>query len=247
MTILTKIVHHLHKIAHIIENPKLLLLRWKGGSISRFISLNQPWLRELNIATVLDIGAYTGGSAIIIHAIFPNAKIYSFEPLPSCFEKLQMRMARVKSFTGFNIAIGELAGNLMIECNDFTPSSSLLKMTNLHKTEFPHTCESKAFRVKVERLDSIAEQLTITDPLWIKIDVQGYENKVLQGGERTIKKAKIIVIETSFKKLYKGQSLFDDIYRQLTHWGFTYMGAIEQLRSHKSGQLLQEDSIFIKY
>ncbi|MGB7442590.1 MAG: FkbM family methyltransferase [Coleofasciculaceae cyanobacterium] len=246
MALLAKTMGRLQTLAYIIENPKLLSLRRKGGLVNTFISFNQPWLQALNIATVFDIGAHTGSLALTIHAAFPEAQIYSFEPLPNCFKELQMRMASVKNFTGFNIALGEEASDLMIECNTFTPSSSLLKMTDLHKNEFPYTRDSKAVSIKVERLDNIAKQITIIDPLLVKIDVQGYEDKILKGGENTIKRSKLIIVETSFKELYQGQPLFDSIYHQLTDWGFNYAGAFEQLRGLKSGQVLQEDSLFIK-
>ncbi|MEQ9623696.1 FkbM family methyltransferase [Coleofasciculus chthonoplastes] len=246
MALLPKIARRLQILAHIIENPNLLALILQGGSVSKFISLDQPWLHELNIKTVLDIGAHAGISAVTIHSVFPKAQIYSFEPLPICFHKLQMRMAGVKNFKGFNIALGDCSSTLPLDCNSFTPSSSFLKMTDLHKTEFPYTRHSQPLRVKVERLDTLAEQLTIIDPLWIKIDVQGYEEKVMQGGEKTIQRAKLIIIETSFQKLYEGQPLFDNIYNHLIKYGFNYFGSIDQLRSRKNGQVLQEDSIFMK-
>ena len=119
-------------------------------------------------------------------------------------------------------------------------------MTNLHKTEFPKTSNSKPISITVERLDTIADKLTIIDSLLIKVDVQGYEDKVLRGGEKTIKRAKVIILETSFEELYKSQPLFNDIYKQLVNWGFTYAGSLEDLRSRKSGRILQEDSIFVK-
>ncbi|MEQ8999701.1 MAG: FkbM family methyltransferase [Coleofasciculus sp. B1-GNL1-01] len=246
MTLLPKLARRLQILAYIIEKPKLLALVLQGGSVNKFISLDQPWLHELKIETVLDIGAHAGISAVTIHSLFPKAQIYSFEPLPICFQQLQMRMAGVNNFKGFNIALGDCLSNLPLDCNSFTPSSSFLKMTDLHKTEFPYTRHSQPLSVKVERLDTIAEQIPIIDPLWIKIDVQGYEEKVLRGGEKTIQRAKLIIVETSFKKLYEGQPLFDNIYNHLIKLGFDYFGSLDQLRSRKNGQVLQEDSIFMK-
>lgn len=246
MTIFTTITRRLQTLAHCIENPSIFILRQHGGNINTFISLNQPWFHALNIATVLDIGANVGQFAITINAVIPKAQIYSFEPLPDCFERLELRMAGVKNFAGFNIGIGECSGNLIFERNSFSPSSSFLKMTNLHKTEFSFTNESKPVSVKIERLDSIAEKFIINEPLLIKIDTQGYEERVLRGGEQTIKRAKLIIIETSFEYLYEGQPLFNDVYQQMINYGFVYMGALTQLCSSQSGQVLQADSIFVK-
>jgi hypothetical protein len=55
------------------------------------------WMRNLNIRTVLDVGANIGQFADQIHTIVPEAAIYSFEPLPECCELLVRR-------TGFSLS-----------------------------------------------------------------------------------------------------------------------------------------------
>jgi hypothetical protein len=75
--------------------------------------------------------------------------------------------------------------------------------------------------------------------------VQGYEGHVLAGGEQTVRRAALVIVETSFLPLYAGQPLFADVYRLLTSWGFTYAGALAQLPHPEDGRLMQEDSLFI--
>lgn len=246
MSLISQAVRNLHNLAYLIETPSLFKLYQRGGLPKSFIALNQPWLHALNITTVLDIGANIGRFATTINAVLPKAKIYSFEPLPDCFEQLQLRMANVKNFTGFNIALGEESGDLPFERNAFSPSSSFLKMNDLHKSAFPRTCHEKTVNIKVERLDSFAERIVIAEPLLVKIDVQGYEDRVLRGGEQTIRRAKLIVTETSFERLYTEQPLFDEIYHILSEWGFVYAGALGQLQHPQSGKVIQQDSIFAK-
>lgn len=246
MALLTKITRRLQTLANLIENPKLFYLYQQGGRINTFCLLNQPWLHELNIATVLDIGANRGQFALTINTIFPKASIYSFEPILDCFEQLTASMKSIKNFKAFNIGLGESSGELKFERNAFAPSSSFLKMMDTHKTLFPFTCDSQTITVKVEKLDGIAEQLKIMEPLLVKVDVQGYEDRVLRGGEQTIKRAKLIIIETSFQKLYDEQPLFNDIYNQLLDWGFVYIGTLDQLHNPQNGQILQADSLFLK-
>jgi hypothetical protein len=88
--------------------------------------------------------------------------------------------------------------------------------------------------------------LKLIDPILIKIDVQGFEDKVIAGGADTIKKAKVIIIEVTFKELYTDQPLFHDIYEMLSKLGFTYHGNFDQLPSPVTGEILQADAIFIK-
>lgn len=80
----------------------------------------------------------------------------------------------------------------------------------------------------------------------VKIDVQGYEDRVIRGGQRVISRAKVLIVETSFQTLYDGQPLFEDIYDTLLKMGFRYIGALWQLRSPLNGSILQADSIFVK-
>ncbi|BAY33766.1 hypothetical protein NIES2107_56680 [Nostoc carneum NIES-2107] len=245
MAILTELTRRLNSLARYMENPYLFMLRQRGVMLDTFAILNKPWIHKLNIATVIDIGANIGQFAISINAALPQAKIYSFEPIPDCFHQLKASMAGIKNFTAFNLGIGDQAGDLVFQQNIYSQSSSFLQMTNLHKTAFPETVDSHPINVKIEKLDVVSETIVLTDPLLIKIDVQGYEDKVLSGGKATIKRAKLIIIETSFTGLYQGQPLFDDIYFQLKDWGFTYAGAFDQLYNPQDGKILQADSIFI--
>ncbi|MGJ5675438.1 MAG: FkbM family methyltransferase [Nostochopsis sp.] len=246
MMSLSKLMHRLRNATYLIEDRKLFNLYLKGGIIHNSIVLDKPWFHDFNISTVLDIGANVGQFAVTINKVLPKAKIYSFEPLPECFDKLKARMVNVEKFSGFNLAIGEETGELDFEFNNFSPSSSFLKMNNLHQQEFPETKKSQIVKVKVERLDAIVEEVDITYPLLIKIDTQGYEDKVLSGGSKTIQRATVLIIETSFVELYDEQPLFNDIYTKLRNWGFSYAGSLEQLVSHETGQILQADSIFLK-
>ena len=100
--------------------------------------------------------------------------------------------------------------------------------------------------VRLERLDDVADKLVLRAPLLIKVDVQGYEDKVIAGGERTFQRADLAIVESSFEVLYEEQPLFDDIYQQLVRLGFVYRGAIDQMMSTKDGRPLQADSIFVR-
>ncbi|MBD2353379.1 FkbM family methyltransferase [Tolypothrix sp. FACHB-123] len=246
MPFFSQFTRRLNSLANYIENPQLFGLRQRGGLPNTFLQLNQPWLHSLNINTVIDIGANTGQFALTINKILSKAKIYSFEPLPECFEKLQTLMSNCKNFTGFNVALGDEPGNLTFEKNAFTPSSSFLKMTDLHKTVYPHTKNTNYINVKVETLDHIINSLEIGDNILIKLDVQGYEYKVIRGAENTIMRCKLLIIETSFEPLYEGQPLFNDLYNELIKYGFVYAGAIEQNYNPQNGKILQADSIFIR-
>jgi FkbM family methyltransferase len=246
MTVRIKLAYYLRVAARYIEAPEQLALRRYYFIPPMYGALKQPWVQALKIATVIDIGANVGDFAFTVRPLFPNANLYSFEPLPDCYEAMLRHMHGVPRFTAFNLALGDQAGELTFQRSSHAPSSSFLSMAKTHRTAFPHSAASQRVSVKVERLDTVAPQMMIADPLLVKIDVQGYEGHVLRGGEETIRRATLVIVETSFEVLYEGQPLFEDIHSILSHWGFTYKGPMDQLRHPQDGRPLQQDSLFVR-
>jgi FkbM family methyltransferase len=206
------------------------------------------WIRDLNIRTVLDVGANTGQFAGDIHAILPEAAIYSFEPLRDCYDVLLENMRHLPKFRAFDFALGSEASEIDMHRSEFTPSSSILRMSDLHKRAFPFTSKESLERIVVKRLDDVAGELDLTENILIKIDVQGFEDRVIAGGLKTIQMAKLLIVETSFESLYDGQPLFDTIYEMTKRIGFAYHGSFGfgQLSNPIDGNNLQSDGVFMK-
>jgi len=214
------------------------------------IKKKEPWIKygwmvDEGIKAILDIGANKGQFTLRIHNLLPNACIYAFEPLKICFDELKRTMRGEPKFSCFNFALGEENGRREIYHNDFTPSSSILPMEDLHRNAFPKALRVRKEVIEVHKLDDIADSLNLNTQILIKIDVQGYEANVIRGGEQTIKRAKILIVETSFERLYRGQKLFDDIYSMVKALGFELKGVEEPLHHPKDGRILQCDSIFV--
>jgi FkbM family methyltransferase len=204
------------------------------------------WIRNLNIRTVIDVGASTGQFAGEIHAILPEAAIYSFEPLRDCYDLLVEKMSHVPKFRAFDFALGSEASEVEMHRSEFTPSSSILRMGELHKRAFPFTSKEALEKIAVKRLDDVMGEFDLADNVMIKIDVQGFEDRVIAGGLKTIQIAKLLIVETSFESLYDDQPLFDTIYETLKRMGLAYHGNFSQLLNPIDGSILQADGIFIK-
>ena len=204
------------------------------------------WIQQLEIKTVLDIGAHEGKTAIQFLSLFPDANIHSFEPIPECYSKLVEKTKNEKRCKTYNLAIGETGGTIEFHQSSYSPSSSILPMAKAHEEAFPFTEGGKKVSVNVTSLDSFASQNTFETPLAMKIDVQGYEWQVLKGAINTLKNTKLILIETSFVELYKDQKLFSSIYEMLIQQGFVYVGSFDQLFNPNNGKPIQQDAIFIR-
>ncbi|HEX4707476.1 MAG TPA: FkbM family methyltransferase [Candidatus Udaeobacter sp.] len=204
------------------------------------------WFATSGIKTVLDVGAHMGEFAQRIRTMLPNAELVCFEPLEEPFTKLTERFRGQPNFRAVRYALGDKEGQCEIHHNEYAPSSSLLPMAKLHKQSFTFAVKEKTEMIEVRRLSDVVRELNLRDPLLLKVDVQGFEDKVIAGGEDVVAGAKIIIIEVSFQPLYEGGPLFDDIYRILKERGFTYHGNFDQLLSPKDGRVLQADAIFCR-
>ncbi len=243
--VLSAAAGRINTVARYMGDPVLLDLRRRGLPCECYTLLNRTWLREMGFRTILDIGANTGQFAVAANALFPEAAIYSFEPLPDCFKTLNANMAHAKKFGAFNLGLGAERGELQFNRSSFAPSSSFRKMAAFHREAYPWTADNQTVTVRVDRLDDAAGMIDMAGPILLKIDVQGYEDQVLIGGEQTARRATVIIIETSYVTLYEGQPLFGEIYRTLTGWGFEYKGSLEQAFDRPSGRAMYSDGVFV--
>lgn len=224
---------------------KKLLNRF-GYDVKKYHSVLDTTIRPLGIKTILDIGANNGVFSAHMRQEFPEAMIYAFEPLPDCFQALQSQLAQDARFKAFPVALGNEAGEMVMERSAFHPSSSLRSMSNLHKLLYPKTAESRPETIKIARLDDVLATERLEPGVLVKIDVQGYEDKVLAGGTTILQQAAAAIIEASFVPLYEGQPLFNDICKTMDELGFSYSGDMGRHYSRITDKLLYEDAVFIK-
>jgi FkbM family methyltransferase len=131
---------------------------------------------------LLDIGANVGHYTLL-SGLYSNCKVVSIEPIPGTFDRLA---ANVKLNNWkyapelLNIGLSNEAGELVFTNQQFT--------TNKVSTN------GQGIKVKVKTLDEICAAKT---PDFIKIDVEGYEWFVLNGGLKTLSNdtLKLILIE----------------------------------------------------
>lgn len=208
--------------------------------------LRYRWLETLGIRTVLDVGAHTGETAERLHELFPQATVLSFEPLRDSFETMQRKLGDRPYQRCFNLALGAEPGEQEIHRSAFAQSSSLLKMSELHKQAYPFSAGSSRELIRTDTLDAVAARIPLEAEIFLKIDTQGFEKNVLLGGEQTLRRVRIIVVELSFSELYEGQPRFPEMYAFLTERGFEYRGSWDQFQNPKDGAPLQQDAIFMR-
>lgn len=232
--------------ARYLENPRALSVKRSGGIPETFWKLDHPWFHRLGLRAVVDVGCNDGQFALTARRLLPTAEIYSFEPIPECLARAKSHFAGDDRFRIFNCALGDRPGETSFSVSEVTGASSLLGMSSLQARHFPDSTRQRKIPVRIETLDGVLAPLAIAGPILLKIDVQGYEQQVLNGGAATLQQTKLVVLEASFEAFYEGQALFSDLYAHLQAAGFSLLDSFNMMYAPDHGRALQGDFIFIR-
>jgi FkbM family methyltransferase len=201
---------------------------------------------------VLDVGANAGQFARYVTALLPQARVFCFEPLPGPFEQLRnwadshgMNGSRV---IAINAALGDSEGEVEIFHHvEHTPSSSLLRSTSLTGGLYPQTRKQRTEIVSLRTLDKMVEDSSIqlVPDILIKMDVQGYEDRVLRGGAKVFASARACLLEINLDLLYEKQASFNELVSLLDGYGLSYRGNFHQTYG-RDGHVIFVDAVFTR-
>lgn len=214
---------------------------------SKLAQFNLCGLKAIPIKTVIDIGANTGQFARAMSLHFPEATFLCFEPLPEPYVALEHwareTNGRVQTF---NVAIGDQDGQKQMYFHrDFSPSSSLLVATDLSEILFPAIKNQERVAVKLVTLDRALQNTKLEDKILIKLDVQGFEDRVLKGGKEIFGKATACILEISLDTLYEGQADFRELCTQLDQMNYRYAGNLDQVYA-EDGHVIYLEAVFLR-
>ncbi|MFT4629240.1 MAG: FkbM family methyltransferase [Cryomorphaceae bacterium] len=232
---------------------ELRKLFWMAGyDVSRFTPASHPLaqrkrlLLHYNIDTVLDVGANSGQFAQQLKNDLGYTKsIISFEPLSSAFELLRLKAKNDPDWEVFNFALGDVEEQREINIAGNSYSSSFLDMLPSHIQSAPESRYIDKEIIEIRRLDSIFSEIcNTTNKIYMKIDTQGFESKVIAGAENSLLSIGTVQLEMSLVPLYKGELLFNELYSLMVAKGYSLVGIEPGFADENSGQLLQVDGIF---
>lgn len=195
--------------------------------------------------TIIDVGANSGQFAIAASKIYSSVNIYSFEALPSLLSTLENNTKQIKNIKIFNYALGDIKGDIEFFQNDYSLASSALEIHKNQTDLFPQTGGVKKIKIKSERLDDIINEMILDSPVLLKLDVQGYEKKVLSGAVQSMKKIDYLLFETSFTPMYNAEPLFDEMNTFVKELGFEIVAPVGIFQSTDM-KILQMDVLYKK-
>jgi FkbM family methyltransferase len=196
-----------------------------------------------NYATIIDVGAHTGQFALFAWRRYPGSKLYCFEPLPRARDTLRKVLSEHPNLEIFASAAGAASERRQFHVAGRDDSSSLLGITGRCSDAFPGTEEIKTIPVECQRLDETLDRSDLRRPCLLKIDVQGSELEVIEGGEGLLESVDDLLVELSYVELYEQQPLASDVITHLGARGFNLTGVFGQTRD-RAGACLQADFLF---
>jgi len=205
-------------------------------------------LRHHGVSTVLDVGANSGQYAVELRRFGYSGDIVSFEPLAGAWRELHRRAAADGRWTAVRCALGAERCEVVINvAANAGASSSVLPMLDRHVSAAPEARYVGQEKVAQCRLDDLTpEYVRPADRTFLKIDVQGYELRVLEGAKRLLDDVIGVQLELSLVPLYDGGLVYRDALNLLGARGFVLESLEPGFSDPNTGQLLQVDGIFFR-
>ncbi len=151
---------------------------------------------KIRQGNIIDAGAYVGDSAIVLSKYTDN-NIHSFEPMQREFDLLQktIKMNEYKNIIPIHKGLGDKCEQVSVSIQDSVDKETIDLIT----------------------LDEYVEKNNINVSL-IKTDVEGAEQPLLRGAERTIKRDKPVLLIS----IYHNTEDFFEIKEMIKSWNLGY-------------------------
>lgn len=197
-----------------------------AGDYDRFFV---DYLKKIDLRgkVIFDIGAHIGFDTLFFaKAVGENGKVFSFEPNTTNKNRLDLIVSRNKKLAQriktYPIAISNKEGEEDFVFSDQvdhgTSSGSFIDSAHTlwEKSVYEREIGFKRTKVRTIPLDKLLDIGIKDTPALIKIDVEGAEYLVIDGGKELIKKSKptlFIEIHSIFNMLKVGEDLYELNYK----------------------------------
>lgn len=173
-----------------------------------------------NGQTVIDIGAHKGGYLYFMaQRVGKSGKVYAFEPQSNLYQYLErlIRLFQWKHVSIEHLALSDSKGEVTL----YIPTNKVSSASSPGATIVPQKGNSevgKTETVKTETLDAYCTKNSI-EPDFLKIDVEGNELKIFNGGDSILKKFKPKII-VEIESRHVGEEKVLETFNYLDNLGY---------------------------
>lgn len=192
-------------------------------------------------SAIVDIGANAGEWSRTASSIFPSAQIIMFDGDPENEPSLHNAVREIGGRSKYFL---RLLGPEKRDTVTFyrpetgtTGSSVLPELTSFGKN---------AIALSMDTLDNLIAQPSLSSPLLLKLDVQGFELEVLKGATQSLRLSEVVIMEASLLPYNDGAPLFAEVVAFMDKQGFVVFDFCGQLRRESDRVLFQTDIAFVR-
>jgi FkbM family methyltransferase len=196
---------------------------------------------------IFDVGANIGKSVAQYARLFPQSRIFAFEPFPEAFRVLSDEFAGNHRIRPVNKAVSDSHGPFRFHLNEYADTNSLLPRAGDSRRYYSE-CNLPIGNMIVETvtLDEFSESVGVDSIDILKIDIQGGEAGALRGAHRLLSRQCIqtIFLEVFFVPHYQEAYLYHELAGLLQGYGYTLFNIYDMVRA-TNRQLRFADALFV--
>ena len=182
-----------------------------------------PLLRPLiaRDAVVLDVGAHAGQYAKLFAKLAPHGRVYAVEPQSYARRILRVALAlnRFGNVTILPLALGAKPGRTRLTIPVKPSGSYGFGLAHLGPSARAGLAETE--EVVVETLDALAKRLKLERLDFIKADIEGFEQAMIEGARQTLKRLKpALLLEFNREHLARAGGSVAGLWKMLKGLGY---------------------------
>ncbi len=205
---------------------------------------------------IFDVGANKGQSIQRFKKIFPECIIHSFEPIKKEFTLLKEKYQHDKKVNINNEALGDKIEKKQFNVTALTGNSSFHKLnlntnwikkrSNQYNTSVDKYIK-ETVEVDVNTIDHYCKKNEIEKIDILKIDTQGYEDKILEGSLHLLQNNQVdfVELEIMFDDVYEKYLSFSDIEKYLLPNDFRFSAITTANQNLFEGLVFFADVMYI--
>jgi FkbM family methyltransferase len=170
------------------------------------------------IDVVMDVGANVGQFGKALRESGYRGRIVSFEPIASAFQALKKTAQGDSKWETNHCGLGAAAGVARLNVSELTVFSSILDSTSAGSLHDKRMSVDHVEESAIRTLDEVAAGIEGT--ILLKVDTQGYERQVIEGGRQILPRLAGIMLELPVIHTYEGVWQFHEAVKFMDDAGF---------------------------
>jgi len=188
-------------------------------ALKEFRDSGEIWIQQRlkgQLATIFDVGSNIGEWTRMARSFHPSAEIHTFEIVPDTYQVMLSNLDLDPRIIPNGFGLSDFCGLIPVKHNVSFAAMSTTVLDIDNKTDHHELRHGMVFTG-----DQYVESRNISSIDFLKIDVEGHEDRVFKGFEKTLssKKIKIIQFEYAFINILTKWLLIDS-YRLLRPLGY---------------------------